>query len=145
MTPSLKKLCIFGLASGIGQMIQTQVDGFSDMTPDEKEIARWNAVELHKSGMSAISNCKVKIDSSKIRQASKRIDQVCKNKKLFDVTEMLSFLFMGLNDLAYYCKENEIIKQVEDAALNFITLFDPNLEDESIHAAALDKYERWIR
>jgi len=145
MTPSLKKLCIFGLASGIGQMIQTQVDGFSDMTPDEKEIARWNAVELHRSGMSAISNCKVKIDSSKIRQASKRIDQVCKNKKLFDVTEMLSFLFMGLNDLAHYCKEKAIIKQVEDAALNFITLFDPNLEDEAIHAAALDKYERWIR
>ena len=144
MSPSLKKLCVFGLAAGIGTMIQDQVGGFTDMDQEEKKLTFWNAQELHGAGMAAILKTKCKIDQSKIRQASEKIDQVCKNKNQFDVAEMLSFLFLGLNDLAYHCRDKQMIKTVEDAALNFITVFDPNLEDSRIHEEALNKYGRWI-
>jgi len=144
MSPSLKKLVIFGLAAGIGNMIQDQVGGFTDMDPEEKKLTFWNAQELHGAGMAAIMKTKCRVDKSKIKQAEKKIDQVCKNKNQFDVAEMLSFLFLGLNDLGHYCKDKQTIKTVEDAALNFITVFDPNLEDSQIHEEALNKYGRWI-
>jgi hypothetical protein len=41
MTPSLKKLCILGLATGIGNMLRTQSD-------DNKVI--WRAVKLSEAG-----------------------------------------------------------------------------------------------
>ena len=144
MSPSLKKLVIFGLAAGIGTMIREQVGGFADMTEDEKDLTSWNAEQLNAAGMAAIMKTKCRVDKSKIKQAEKKIDQVCKNKTQFDVAELLSFLFLGLNDLAYYCKDKETIKTVEDAALNFITVFDPNLDDSQIHEEALGKYEGWI-
>ena len=53
-------------------------------------------------------------------------------------------MFLGLSDLAHHCNDNGAIKEVEDAALNFITVYDPNLEDDETHARALEKYERWV-
>jgi hypothetical protein len=126
-------------------MILEQVSDFTDMTEDEKSLTFWNAEQLHAAGMAAIMKTKCKIDKSKIRQAEKKIDQVCKNKNQFDVAEMLSFLFLGLNDLGHYCNDKRVIKDVEDAALNFITVFDPNLEDTRIHEEALNKYGRWVQ
>jgi hypothetical protein len=60
------------------------------------------------------------------------------------VLETLSFLILGLQDLSHYCKDKEPIKSVEDIALNFTTVYDPNLDDEETHAMALKKYEKWI-
>ena len=136
MTPSLKKLCILGLATGIGNMLRTQSD-------DNKVI--WRAVKLSEAGQQAIDSLPVKIDKSTIRRVTRKIDQVCKDKDIFDVAEMLSFLLLGLFDLQHYCKNNKHLDLVQKRALWFVKLFDPKLDNEEIHAEALRRYEEWVK
>ncbi len=102
-----------------------------------------NAQALSQAGQKAIESCHVKIDYSKLKKAKEKIDAVCQDGEQFDIAKMLSFLFLGLNDLSHYSKD-KIIKDVEDAALNFVVMYDPNLEDEQIHSEALKKYKEWI-
>lgn len=142
MSPSLKKLCIFGLAIGLGKMVLSQIHNLN-LDQTEKELVIWNATEIINTGQKAIDNCHIKVDKSKLRQAKKKIDQVCNNGGEFVIKEMLIFIFSGLNDLAHFCKEKETIKSIEEAALSFTTLYDPNLEDEETQAMALERYERW--
>lgn len=143
MTPPLKKLVIFGLAAGIGKMVTSQADQMG-MDETQKDLVIWNAEQIARAGDAAIDKCHVRVDASRMRQAHKKIDQVCKDGGEFDLVEALSFLFLGLNDLFIFCKDKAIIKAIEDAALNFATIYDPNLEDESIHRAAMKKYEDWL-
>lgn len=96
-------------------------------------------------GEMALAKCNARIDKSKLKQAEKKIEQVCKDGDVFDIVETLSFLFLGLNDLGHYCKDKDMIKAVEDVALNFTTVYDPNLEDEINHQKAMEKYEKWIQ
>ena len=62
----------------------------------------------------------------------------------FDFTLIISMLFAGLQDLELYCKEKTILAGVSDAALNLMVVWDPNLEADEIHSAALDKYNLWM-
>ncbi len=141
MNTPLKKLCIFGLAAGIGNMIIDQAPKM--VTGVELNTTVENAQELSQAGQKAIESCHVKIDYSKLKKAKEKIDAVCQDGEQFDIAKMLSFLFLGLNDLSLYNKD-KIIKDVENAALNFVAMYDPNLEDEQIHCEALKKYEEWI-
>jgi len=95
MNNSIKKLSIFSLAAGVGQMIHDQAD-------DDK--IKWRSSLLAKSGNEALATCKAKIDASRLNQVKKKIDAVCEDKEKFDTVNMLSFLLTGLDDLQAHCK-----------------------------------------
>jgi len=141
MNTPLKKLCIFGLAAGIGNMIIDQAPKI--LTGVDLYITFKKAQALSQAGQKAIESCHVRIDHGKLKKAYEKIDEICHNGEQFDIAKMLSFLFLGLNDLSHYSKA-KTIKDVEDAALNFVVMYDPNLEDEQIHSEALKKYKEWI-
>lgn len=145
MTPALKKVCIFSLAAGIGKMINSQIHKF-DMDDERRKLTVWNANQIAIAGEKALKKCEIKIDNSRLKQSTKKINEAAiqQNDDSFDVLETLSFLFCGLNDISLYSDEI-YIKNVEDAALNFMVMYDPNLEKDDIHAIAVDKYERWIK
>lgn len=150
MKTSLKKICIFALAAGLDEIIIEQIDNpeafekyFADLTPDELQTMRWNAKLIGSTGTIALNKCRGKKDKSKLRQAEKKIIKAVDNYKQVDLIKILSFLFCGLSELNHYCKDKAIIQPVSDAVLNYITLLDPNLEDEDTHKAAFEAYEKW--
>jgi len=67
MTPSTKKLCIYGLATGIGEMLQKQ---------SQDEQVQWRALKLAEAGQDCIDNCKIKIDSSAVARVEKRRNKI---------------------------------------------------------------------
>ncbi|MBC8184931.1 hypothetical protein H8E88_27885 [candidate division KSB1 bacterium] len=134
MTPSLKKLCIYGLATGVGEMLQKQ---------SRDEHVQWRALKLAEAGQALIDNCKIKIDSSMVNRVEKKIDQICKNKGQYDVVEMLSFLILGVQELRHY-SDSKRLKTLEKRAIWFTRLFDPKLE-ASVHELAYKRYERWVK
>ena len=71
MTPSLKKLCIYGLATGVGEMLQKQ---------SRDEHVQWRALKLAEAGQDCIDNCKIKIDSSMVSRLRKRLMKYAKTK-----------------------------------------------------------------
>lgn len=91
----------------------------------------------------ALEKCNVKIDNSMFARAAKKINEaaIVQHYESFDILEVLSFLFLGLNDLS----SDKNSKAVEDAVLNFITMYDPNLENDDLHQIALKKYEEWCK
>ena len=137
MTPSLKKLCIFGLATGVGQLVLQQTD-------DDRTAYR--AQKLAESGQDAVDKCGIKVDRSMINRVRKKIDQVCIDKTEFDIVEMLSFLFLGLVDLELVCNEKTtaLIEPIRKRALWFMRIYDPKLDQEDNHARAMKKYNDWI-
>ena len=145
MKPSLKKVCIFSLAAGIGKMINSQIHKF-DMDDERKKLTLWNANQIAIAGEKALMKCGIKIDNSRLKQSTKKINEAAiqQNDNSFDVLETLSFLFLGLNDITHYSKNKTYIKDVEDAALNFMVMYDPNLEKDDVHIIAAEKYQRWI-
>ena len=143
MTPAIKKICIFGLAEGIGHILKLEINK-GRIPTDEINLVLSNANEMIKVGQNALYNSKVKLDKSTFKRAKAKINELYADKEEFIITELLSLLFCGLNDLSHFCKDKTLIKSVEDAALNFLTLYDPNLEDEENHKTALEKYDKWI-
>ena len=135
MKTALKKVCLFSLAAGLGEMIQEQVSTF-DMSDAKRKITIWNAQQISITGQKALDNCGIKIDHSRYKQTWRKIDEIRKDKDLFDIAEMLSFLFLGLQDLFG-------IEALEQAVLNFITQYDPNLENDKMHEIAGEKYYKW--
>lgn len=151
MTPSLKKLCIFGLAAGFDKIIINQINDpemlekyYGDLAQDELNTIIWNANLIGSTGQTALDKCDIKKDKSKIRQAKRKIEEAVEHYQQVDMTKILSFLFCGLSELNHYCHEKDIIQPVSDAVLNYITLHDPNLEDEDTHEAAFNAYEKWV-
>jgi len=152
MKPSLKKIVIFGLAAGLGQIIKDQLNDpekkekyFSDLNPTEIGLLIWNCSQIEQAGEKAINTVRAKIDRSKLRQAERKIKEVSGDMGQTDFLRMLSFLFLGLADLALYCNDRTAIHDLQDATLNFITQYDPNLELEPVHLEAHERYEAWLR
>ena len=152
MNASTKKLCIYGLATGLGIMIRerlgNEAEEFKDLSEIERQVILDNTAEIQAAGQYAIDHTilhdKVKVDRSRLRQVHRKVEEVCKDGEEYDVVETLSFLFLGLAELEFYCRDKKKIETVKDAALNFMTVYDPNLENEEIHKAANDKYNQWI-
>jgi len=132
MNTSIKKLCIFGLATGVGEMLQKQ---------SKDEQVKWRAKKLSEAGQALIDNCKVKVDSSSVKRVRKHIDKVCKDKDQYDVVLMLSFLIFGVQELLHYSGE-ERLKTLEKRAIWFTKIFDPKLES-SVHEDAYKQYVKW--
>ena len=144
MTPSLKKLCIFSLAMTIGAKAREIISTAQDIYEIDRGLILVNASALEAAGTRAMATCGwISLDGSRIKQIYRKIYTGLEHGQDSSVSEMLSFLFAGLNDLAHHCRDKSIIKSVEDAALNFMTVFDPNLEDEATHEAAMVRYEKW--
>ena len=136
MTPSLKKLCIFSLATGLGQMISAQTDD---------DATRWRAAKLGEAGQNAIDRCHAKVDASRVKQVQEKIAQVCKDGEEFDLVETLSFLLLGLMELQHYSPGDSRIKTLIKRAMWFTRLYDPRLEDDATHEAAYRRFEAWIK
>ena len=137
MTPALKKLTVFGLAAGVGEMLVEQ---------GSTEQEKWRAQKLWEAGNEAMELCRARVDRSALKRATKKIDQVCEDGNEFDAAEMLSFLLLGLFDLQLYSRNNSgHIDRLIKRTLWFTRLYDPKLDNEDIHAAALKKYERWVK
>ena len=150
MKTALKKLCIFGLAAGFNQIILKQINDpvmlekyYGDLSHDELNTIIWNANLIGSTGQAALDKCHARKDKSKIRQAKRKIEEAVDHYQQVDMTKILSFLFCGLSELNHYCNDKDVIQPVSDAVLNYITLHDPNLEDEDAHEAAFNAYERW--
>ena len=143
MKTPLKKACIFSLSAGLGKMVMSQIHQFNLADDEKKKLIVWHSNQIAIAGEKALKNCNVKIDKSMLKQASKKITEaaIVQHDNSFEILEVLSFLFLGLNDLS----SDKNSKQVEDAVLNFMTMYDPNLENEDLHKIALKKYERWVK
>jgi len=151
MKTSLKKLVIFSLAGGLGKIVKDQItdpeklkEYFSDLSQDEIKLMIWNCNAIEQAGQKAINTVKAKIDRSRLRQAERNIKEVSGDMEQTDFLRMLSFLFLGLADLALYCNDRAAIHELQDATLNFVVQYDPNLELSDIHQEALENYNKWI-
>ena len=148
MKPAMKKLCIYSLATGLGLMIKDRLNAdapeFTDLDAIERQVILDNAEDLRSAGQDAIDNCQVKVDSSAARRCHRKIEEICKDGQEYDVVEVLSFLFLGLADLELFCGDKKRIAAVKDAALNFMVWYDPGLDDQAVHFAAMVKYCKWI-
>ena len=136
MTPSIKKLCIFGLATGVGEMLQKQSrDG----------QVQWRALKLAQAGQDCIMNCKVKVDSSSFRRAKLKVDQINNDHEQFDVVEKVSFILLGGQDFRHHATDHKYIERLDmlnKRALWFMKLFDPGFESD-VHEVAYQKYIAW--
>ncbi|RJR07915.1 hypothetical protein C4588_06100 [Candidatus Parcubacteria bacterium] len=151
MNTPLKKLCVYGLAGGLGKIVREQVLNpekkekyFADLTQDETELLLWNCAQLESAGQKAMDTAKVKRDRSMIRQAERKIIEAAGTVGEIDVLRMLSFLFLGLAELELYCKDNGPIQELREAALNWMVQFDPNLELSDVHEEAHEKFKGWV-
>ncbi len=147
MNTSLKKICIFALATSIGQMVISQCHKFN-MDDGEKKTTIWNADQISKAGDTALELCGIKVDKSRLKQASRKIDELKKDGDEFDILETLSFIFLGIQDFQVgrkkYATSQPYLQDLEDACLNFLTQYDPNLEKDDIHKKANEKYQTWV-
>ena len=134
MNPSTKKLCIFGLATGVANMLVEQ-------STDER--VKWRAQVLAKAGQLAVDKCNIKVDKSKLKQVQVKIDEVCKDKSEFDTVDMLSFLLLGLDDLQANCKDTSIINVMIKRTNWLIQYFDPKLENVDMFDRVLKRYLAW--
>lgn len=135
LTTPLKKLCLFGLAEGLGKMT-------IDQTDDERVF--WRADKLREAGAIALDKSKIKIDKSKIRKVKDKIESVYKNQEEFNIVILLSFILSGIQDLLFYDRKNEILKLLEKRLIWFIKFYDPKLDQEEIHQEAFEKYQKWL-
>jgi len=136
ISASIKKLCIFGLATGVGNMLQNQ---------SKDEQVKWRAKKLSEAGQALINNCKVKVDSSSFRRSKLKIDQVNNDHEQFDVVEKVSFILLGTHELRHYATDDQYINRLEllnKRALWFMKLFDPGFESD-VHETAYQKYYEW--
>lgn len=150
MNTPLKKLTIFGLAGGLGKIVRDQVNDpekkerfFADLTQDEIELLLWHCDQIETAGQKAMDTAKVKKDRSMVRQSERKIIEAAGTVGEIDFLRMLSFLFLGLAELELYCKDKEPIQELREATLNFMSMWDPNFEDELTHGEALNDFERW--
>ena len=151
MNTPLKKLTIYGLAGGLGKIVREQVLNpekkekyFSDLTQDEIELLLWHCDEIETAGQKAMDTAKVKKDRSMVRQAERKIIEAAGTVGEIDFLKTLSFLFLGLAELEIYCKNKSTIIELRDAALNWMTQFDPNLELSDVHSKAHEKFKEWV-
>jgi len=151
MTPSLKKLVIFGLAAGIGPIIRDQINDpdkkvkyFADLSQDEIKLLLWHCSNIETAGKTAMDKTKAKKDNSKMRQAERKIIEAAGTLGEIDVLRMLSFLFLGLTELELYCNDKDMIKEVREVTTGMMTFWDPNLELDDTHSEAHEQFARWI-
>lgn len=84
MSPSLKKLCVYGLAAGLGSLVLSRLHQL-DYTQEEKELMAWNANQIIIAGERAITGCNVVADNAKIKQAEKKITEACMVDSKFNI------------------------------------------------------------
>jgi len=136
MNTYLKKLCIFGLATGVGNMLQNQ---------SKDEQVKWRARKLSEAGQALIDTCQVKVDSSSFSRSKLKIDQVNHDHEQFDVLETVSFVLLGTQELRHYATDDQYIKRLEllnKRAIWFMKLFDPTFKSK-VHETAYKKYYEW--
>lgn len=154
MNPSLKKLVILSLAGAFGSLIRKEMAhphlrarALGGMDDTAFDLLMWHCDQMDEAGHRAFAEVTrgITVDGSMIRQSQAKIWEACGTVGSLDVTRTLSFLCLGLDELEHYCQKHaDVLRPVAEAARGFITLWDPNFEDETIHAAALAAYERWI-
>jgi len=144
MNTPLKKLCIFGLADGLGNMIAKQVSTDKHTKEYDRERIIYRASLLSKAGQEAVDKCHVKKDNNAVKNVKKKIDLLCKNTQEFGVVEMLNILFLGISDLEHFCKDTKYIEPIKKRTLFFMKLYDSKLEQEEIQVEAAEKYDKWI-
>ena len=144
MKSAMKKECILSLSAMLGKLAGENLHTIEG--PDiEREVVRDNAKDLYEIGLKALKKCAyAKADKNYLRRVKLKIDIACELGNGFDFILILSMLFNGLNDLTLFCKEKDLLEEVEGAALNLMTVWDPNLEFEDTHQVAKDKYNIWI-
>lgn len=136
MNTAIKKLCVFGLAAGVGEMIYNQTDN---------DRAKWRARKLAEAGNDAINNLSVKIDNSAIRRVKRKIDEVYTDKEQYDIRDMLCFLLAALDDLDQHTDGNNDIATLCKRAAWFNSLYDPKTDSFDIYADAARRYEAWVK
>lgn len=135
MTTSEKKLLILGLCSGLGDMLMTQ-------TMDD-EVFR-HARRFKTLADRAIGACHIRITHQMLKRIKDKLSEVYTNGTEFNVVEVLSLCILGLMDLQHYSGEGTPVDAVLTHAMYFTKLWDPKLQDEDSHSAAVRKYRDWL-
>ena len=134
MNPALKKICLYSLCDSIGAIINEQ---------SENEALKWRGLKLHEAGEHAMFKSNVKIDKSRMGQASRKINEIHKDGEEVDVLESLLFLLCGLSDLDYHGADPVMI-EVLIRRLNWtIVAFDSRLDNNDMYDQAVEEYEKW--
>ncbi|WP_333664762.1 hypothetical protein [Desulfobacter postgatei] len=154
MNPSLKKLVILSLAGSIGSLIRKEMEhphlrerAIGGMDGTAYDLLMWHCDQMDETGHRAFAELTrgITVDGSMIRQSQAKIWEAVGTLGEMDLTRALSFLCLGIDELEHYCQNNrDVLRAVGEAARGFVTMWDPNFEDEETHAAALADYERWI-
>lgn len=132
MTPSTKKVCIYGLITALGEKT------FNESKDDQ---IKTHAKMLIDFGKIAVMTCHAKVDNNKIKAAGKKIYEACHGTNL-KVVEMLSFLFYGLHDLARHSKNNTLNDILLKRISAFIRYFG---ESDNVYELTDSKYMEWIK
>ena len=136
MNTATKKICLFALAIGVADMIIEQ----TPKTDKGYDKIIWRAKKLREAGKLTLDKCHVKKDMNAVRKAKKYTDVLWKNSVTFNVLEVMSFLFAGLNDLAHYGADVELL---EKRVLWFLKLYKGSLDDEDLNGRMMKQYEDW--
>jgi len=134
MNPALKKICLYSLCDSLGIIICEQSDN---------PALKWRGQKLHEAGEHALFKSKVKIDKSRMGQASRKINEIHKDGEQVDVLESLLFLLCGLSDLDDHGADPVTI-EVLIRRLNWVVAaFDSKLDNNDMYDTAVEDYERW--
>jgi len=138
MNTTIKKLCILGLAEGFSTMIAKQTKE-GDILRKAQTLRKSAGVALRR----ALEKDNLKVTDRVYRRVEKKISEIYTDGSSVEVIEVLSLIFLGVEDLKVYSRDAGWLAPVTAAAVDFISLYDPNFEDAN-HEEALRKYERWL-
>ena len=134
MNPALKKICLYSLCDSIGQVINKK---------SENEALKWRGLKLHEAGEHALCKSKVKIDKSRMGQASRKINEIHKDGETVDVLESLLFLLCGLSDLDAHGVDPVTLELLIKRLNWTIAAFDSRLDNNDLYDQVVEDYEKW--
>lgn len=136
MNTSLKKLCIYSLCDSLGQIMQEQSDN---------EAVQWRGQKLQEAGEYALNNCNIKIDKSKLGQASRTINTVFKDGDSIDILHSLLFILCGLCDLEEHNADMIIVAGLMRRVNWSIKEWDAQLNKTELYIKITQQYECWLK
>lgn len=109
------------------------------------EAVQWRGTKLQEAGEYALHHCKIKIDSSKLRQASNTINTVFKDGDKIDILDSLLFILCGLSDLDEYNADPPILELLIKRVNWSISCWDNKLDKTELYIKITEMYDKWVK
>ena len=135
MNTPMKKLLIFGLCGGLGDIL---ID--TTASDDVYQHARRLKILSDR----AIKTAHVKLTPNMLKRIWSKIADVYTPGTDVDTVEVLSLCILGLMDLQHHSGPGTPVDSLLAHVMYFTKQFDPELQDEEKHSAATRKYLEWL-